>query len=142
MRRNRDCWLVTDKNLRHFARVEELCGRFCFLGRKEVSQQKRMQRGQGRNEEGFLAALGMTGRAASVGEGEDEEVAFAGDHDGEGATVGGNGEFAEGKAVKNGDGCGLQDGDFFVGSDGGKRRNGKPNNVAGFFLKSALEEDA
>ena len=97
---------------------------------------------QGRNEEGFLAALGMTGRAASVGEGKDEEVALARDDHGDRVAVGGNGKFAEGKAVKNGDGCGLQDGDFFIGSDGGKRRNGKPDDVAGFFLKSALEEDA
>ena len=43
----------------------------------------------------------------SVREGEDEEVALAGDDDGQEVAVGRNGEFAEGQAVKNGNWCGL-----------------------------------
>ncbi len=75
-------------------------------------------------------------------EGEDEEVALAGDDDAEEAAVGRNGKFAEAKPVENGNGRGLRNGDFFVGRDVGERRNGEPNDVAGFFLGRTLEEDA
>ena len=42
-----------------------------------------------------------------MGEGEDEEVAFARDDDGEGAAVVGDRKFAESEAVQNGNGRGL-----------------------------------
>lgn len=78
----------------------------------------------------------------SVREGKDEEVAFAGDDDGEGVAVSGDGEFAEGEAVKNWNRRGLRHWDFFVGSVGCERRSGKPDDVAGFFFNRAFEEDA
>lgn len=75
-------------------------------------------------------------------EGEDEQVAFAGDDDGEEAAVRGNGKFAESKAVKNGHRSGLSDRDFLVGRNRGERRDGEPNDVAGFFFERAFEENA
>lgn len=73
---------------------------------------------------------------------ENQEVAFAGDDDGEGVAVGGEGIFAEGEAVKNGDWCGLGYGDFFFSVDRDKRRDGEPDDVARFFFEGALQEDA
>ncbi|SRR5229473_4422222 len=43
-------------------------------------------------------------------EGEDQEIALAGDDHGEGAAVGSDGEIAEGEAVKDGSGLRLRDG--------------------------------
>jgi hypothetical protein len=53
----------------------------------------------------------------STGKGEDEEIAFAGNDDGEGAAVGRDGEIAEAEAVKDGDWRGLGDGDFVIRGD-------------------------
>src|SRR5690348_12873228 len=92
-------------------------------------------------KEGPIRRSAFPGETSS-GEGEDEEVAFAGDDHGYGVAVGGDGKFAEREAVKNGYGRGLRNGDFFFGVDGGEWRDRNPDDVAGFLFKSALEEDA
>jgi len=84
------------------ARVEGCAGVFVFWeGKRERAESAKKKR------RGFFAALGMTSRTALMGEGEDEEVAFARDDDGEGAAVVGDRKFAESEAVQNGNGRGL-----------------------------------
>src|SRR5882724_286054 len=73
---------------------------------------------------------------------EDEEAALARDDDGEEAAVGRNGEVTEGEAVKDGGGDGLRDGNVLAGRVGAERREVDPDEVAGFFLDGALEENA
>ena len=73
---------------------------------------------------------------------EDEEAALARDDDGEEAAVGRDGEVAEGEAVKDGGGDGLRDGNVLAGRVGAERREVDPDEVAGFFLDGALEENA
>ncbi len=46
----------------------------------------------------------------SAGQGEDQEIALAGNYDGKEAAVGGDGEIAETEAVKNENGLRLRDG--------------------------------
>src|SRR6266481_237379 len=73
---------------------------------------------------------------------EDKEAALTGDDDGEEAAVGGNGEIAEGEAVKDGGRDGLRDGDVLAGRVGAERREVNPDEGAGFFFDGELEEDA
>ena len=47
---------------------------------------------------------------SASGKSEDEEIAFAGNDDGEGAAVGRDGEIAEAEAVQDGNGLRLRDG--------------------------------
>src|ERR1700687_2580663 len=79
---------------------------------------------------------------STQGQREDEEIAFAGNDDGEGAAVGRDGEIAEAEAVKDGDGRGLRDRNFMVRGDRRERRKIDPDEIAGFFLEGAFEEDA
>ncbi len=72
---------------------------------------------------------------------EDEEAALAGDDNGEEAAVRRDGEIAKGEAVKDGGGDGLRDGDVLAGRVDAERREVDPDEVAGFFLDGALEED-
>src|SRR6266850_1942246 len=72
---------------------------------------------------------------------EDKEAALAGNDDGQEAAVGRNGEIAEGEAVKDGGGDGLGDGKVLAGRMSAERRDVNPNEVAGFFLDGALEEN-
>ena len=59
--------------------------------------------------------VSMTGVSKfSAGEGENEEIAFAGRTDGEEAAIGGDGEVAKGKPVENGNGSGLADGNVRI----------------------------
>ena len=87
--------------------------------RKENERSYRRGRGEETQEDvwadGKAGASSRTpkkdlSREESAGEREDEEVAFAGDDDGEGAAVGGDGEIAEGETVKDGNGLRLRDG--------------------------------
>ena len=82
------------------------------------------------------------GNAESAGKREDQEVAFAGDDDSDGAAVGRDGVIAEAEAVKDGDGSGLRDRNFMI--RGNRRERGKvdPNQLTGFFLESTLQDDA
>src|SRR6267143_495726 len=73
------------------------------------SRELRTKREQRRGRRG-------TGESAR-GEGEDEEIAFAGDDDGQGAAVGRDGEIAEAETVKDGNWRGLGDGDFVIRGD-------------------------
>ena len=78
----------------------------------------------------------------SAGEREDHEVALAGEDDAEVLVVGGDVKIADGEAVEElGEGR-LGDRDFSAGGDGSELRNLRGDEVAGFFLWSALEEDA
>src|SRR5712664_3329300 len=72
---------------------------------------------------------------------EDEEIALAGDDDGEGAAVGSDGEIAEGEAVKDGSGLRMRDGNV-MRRRGGERGKIDPDEIAGFFLDGAFEENA
>ena len=81
------------------------------------------------------------GNRESAGKREDEEVAFAGDDDGDGAAVGGDGEIAEAEAVKDGDRRRLRDGNFVICGNRGERRKFDPDEIARFFLQSALQDD-
>src|SRR5271170_5087540 len=81
-------------------------------------------------------------RTASVGEGEDCEIAFAGEDDGEEAAVGGDVEFTNGEAVEERLRGGLQDGDGIAGFSRGELGNGDPDDIAGFSFHGALEHDA
>ena len=68
---------------------------------KDLTQRKRRGDAEGTEK---------SGREESTGEREDEEIAFAGNDDGEGAAVGRDGEIAEAEAVKDGNGLRLRDG--------------------------------
>jgi hypothetical protein len=77
-----------------------------------------------------------------AGEGEDEEVAFAGGDDAEETAAGGDSEIAEGDAVEDGQWRWLKDGNICAGLLSGERGNGNPGDVGGFSLGSALEQNA
>ena len=79
---------------------------------------------------------------ASEGEGEEFEVAFAGEDDGEEAAVGGDAEFSDGDAVEDGARGGLEDGNVDAGFLREKRWDGDPDEVAGFSFDGAFEHDA
>ena len=78
----------------------------------------------------------------ALGEGENEEIAPAGDDYGEETAVGGDGEIADGEAVKDHVGLWLRNGDVVILGSGGKGREIDPDEVAGFFFDSAFEENA
>ena len=71
-------------------------------------------------------------------EGEEVEVAFAGENDGEIFAVGSDGEVAGDAAVEDGIEVGLRDGDFMAGGWSRERRNVYPAHLGGFALGSAL----
>ena len=77
-----------------------------------------------------------------LGEGEDEEVAFAGSDDAEKAAVRRDGEIAEGDVVEDGLGRGLENGNVFAGLSCGERGDGNPDDVGGFSFGGALKQDA
>jgi hypothetical protein len=81
-------------------------------------------------------------RIASVGEGEDCQVAFAGEDDAEEAAVGRDVEFANGEAVEERLRSGLHDGDSIAGFLRGQRGNTDPDHIAGLSFDGALEHDA
>ena len=64
--------------------------------------------------------MGDAGRNGELaGEREDLEVVLAGGDEAEEAAVGRDAEIAEGEVVKKWSGCGLEDGNFHAGRDGG-----------------------
>ena len=76
---------------------------------EEVTQRTRSQSGglsEGEERKALIRRSAFPGKTSS-GEGEDQEVAFAGDDDGDGVAVGGDGKLAEGEAVKYGNRRGL-----------------------------------
>jgi len=107
----------------------EVCAGFLFCGKGNRAHRTHVAK-RGRE------------RIASVGEGEDCEIAFAGEDDGEEAPVGRDVEFANGEAVEEWLRSGLQDGDGVAGFLRGELRNGDPDHVAGFSFDGALEHDA
>jgi len=66
---------------------------------------------------------------------------LARDDDGDGAAIRRDGKIAKAEAVKNGDGCGLRDGDFMICWDWRKRRKVDPDEIAGFSFQSTLQDD-
>jgi hypothetical protein len=70
----------------------------------------------------------------SAGEGEDEEIALAGNDHAEEAAVGRDGEVTEANAAENRDRFWLRNGDFFSGHCSDERREGDPDEVARFFF--------
>ncbi len=108
------------------ARAGIMRGRFDFRG-QEKDQRKKIytantevaegteKKGQRRKDREERTEKKGQRRAKRNGdsarrEGEDQEIALAGDDDGEGAAVGGDGEIAEGETVKDGNGLRLRDG--------------------------------
>jgi hypothetical protein len=88
-------------------------GLFDFIEQSEIEEKDLTQRSQRKEE--------------SVEEREDEEITLAGEDDGEGAAIGGDGEIAEGEVVKNGDWRGLRDGNFVIRGDRRERREIDPD---------------
>jgi len=74
--------------------------------------------------------------------GEDCQVAFAGEDNGQEAAVEGDVEFANGEAVEERLRRGLENGDGIAGFLRGEFGKGDPDEVAGFSFDSALEHDA
>src|SRR5258707_13178060 len=80
---------------------------------------------------------GKKEKCSTLGEGEDEEIALARGNEGEETSVGGNGEVAEGEAMKDGRGNRLADGDVLVcnaGRHSGQRGEVNPPEVARFVF--------
>jgi len=75
-------------------------------------------------------------------EGEDLEVAAAGEDDGEEAAVAGETEFADGDAVEKNARSGLGDGDGLARGVSSEGRDGKLGEVGGFLFDGAFEVDA
>ena len=75
-------------------------------------------------------------------EGEDLEVALAGEDYAEEAAVGGEGVFADGEAVEEHAGLGFEDGDFGVGWIGTEFGDLEGDKVGGFFFDGALDIEA
>ena len=74
-------------------------------------------------------------------EGEDLEVALAGEDYGEKAAIGGEGVFADGEAMEEHPGFGFEDGDFGVRRVGAEFGDAEGDEVGGFFFDGALEID-
>lgn len=112
--------------------------RDCYFGKEEM-------RGHGKTSPGWGATCcAPTKKDANSlkGEGEEFEVPFAGEDNGEEAAIGGDAEFSDGDTVENGARVGLEDGDVFAGWLRQKRWEGDPDEVAGFSLDSTLEQNA
>ncbi len=75
-------------------------------------------------------------------EGEDLEVALAGEDYAEEAAVGGEGVFADGEAVEEHAGLGFEDGDLGVRWIGAEFRDLEGDEVGGFFFDGAFEIEA
>ncbi len=94
------------------ARAGMMRGRFDFRGQGKDQRKKiyteNTEVTEGTEKRGQRRAKGNEDSAR--GEREDEEIAFAGYDDGEGAAVGRDGEIAEAEAVKDGNGLRLRDG--------------------------------
>src|SRR5258708_17222247 len=75
-------------------------------------------------------------------EGEDLEVALAGEHYAEEAAVGGEGVFADGEAVEEHAGLGFEDGDFGARWIGAEFRDLEGDEVGGFFFDGAFQVEA
>ena len=90
----------------------------------------------------FNTEITEDSREESAGEREDEQVAFSGNDDGEGAAVARNGEITEAQAVKHRNVSRLRYGNFVICRNRRKLREIDPDEIAGFFLNGALEEDA
>jgi len=71
-------------------------------------------------------------------EGEDLEVALAGEDYAEEAAVGGEGVFSDGEAVEEHAGLGFEDGDLGVGRIGAEFGDAKADEVGGFFFDGAF----
>src|SRR5258708_31049625 len=94
------------------ARAGIMRGRFDFRG-QEKDQRKKIytentEVAEGKGKKG--QRRGKRNGDSARREGEDQEIALAGDDHGEGAAVGGDGEIAEGETVKDGSGLRLRDG--------------------------------
>ena len=71
-------------------------------------------------------------------EGEEVEVAFAGEDDGEIFAVGGDGEVAGDDAVKDGTEVGLSDGNFVACGGSSEWWDRNPAEFSGFAFESAF----
>lgn len=85
---------------------------------------------------------GCGGQVGAGLEGEDLEVAFAGEDYGEETAVGGEAVFTDGEAVEEHAGFRFNDRDFGVGRIGAKLGDAHGDEVGGFFLDRALEIEA
>src|SRR6266481_1450306 len=108
--------------------------------RKDLAQRTRRPPRPGRGNAGHREE--EKGNRESARKREDEEVAFAGDDDGDGAAIGGDGKIAEAEAVKDGDGSRLRNGNFMICGNWRERGKVDPNEIAGFFVDSTLQDDA
>jgi hypothetical protein len=90
------------------ARAGMVRGLFDFRGQKKIKE-KRFDTEITEDTES-AEKRAKRNEDSARGEREDEEIAFAGDDDGEGAAVWSDGEIAEAEAVKDGNGLGLRHG--------------------------------
>jgi hypothetical protein len=93
---------------------------------------------------GAQEKAGHSGRDDRIGkqlEGEDLEVALAGEDYAQEAAVGGEGVFADGEAVEEHAGFGFEDGDFRVRRVGAEFGDAEGDEVGGFFFDGAFEID-
>src|ERR1700694_3221832 len=110
----------------------------CFIGGSARKERKTLTQGAQRRT---AQRRNRRERGLALRQGEDEEIALAGDDDGEGGAIGRNGEIAEAKAVKNGAGLRLRNWNFLAGGRRGEGRKRDPDKITGFFFDGALEED-
>jgi len=88
------------------------------------------------------SATFFAGAGATALEGEDLEVALAGEDYGQEAAIGGEGVFADGQAVQEHAGVGFEDGNIGVRRVGAEFWHAEGDQIRGFFFYGAFQVDA